>query len=901
MNTFFQSLLTASFHGSIVILAVILLRLVLKKTPKKYVCFLWTLAGIRLLMPIPVTSRFSLQPSKITIPVPIHPTVWLLLLWLSVALAIGMVSLISYVRLQRQVKDAVKVKGGWESDRIETAFVLGFVKPKIYIPSGMSGDIKKQILSHERTHLEKGDHWIKMIGFVALALHWFNPLVWIAYVLLCKDIEIACDQRVVQFMELDERKAYSSALLQCSTNRVHYAACPVAFGEVSVKYRIKSVLNYRKPGFWISLLGVAAVGFVTLCLLTSPADASQVVIDTQAELRKASHQDPADVVFEPIPEAGENPDWGVSAVMDALSPTGGKLVYIIEERFMAASESIEMTNGTLEKWNGTVWETVPSQSGNGTLFDKFGIGFATTRNEPALVHPEELDWSLSYGSLPAGDYRVVQTISSVSDTATFYSGFRIHRGELPTQEQAALERCTAALNAIVDQQYYNVLLSEESPAGNMQPVERVYKNGTAYTVSHYLGEYCTSTVTGENAVYDCQDWQKSYLLDQNRRFLFPEGTSAISQEEINFCSVWTDFHGNRCQGTDTFRFQENGNLQSIERLTETLDTDGSVLSKTRSRMEVESFADYSFSGSASYTPEDSFTAQNNSPWGIFFRVDDDLLKPSGGEVWLATNAIGVSNYTTDCSYWLEKRNGEHWERLGGENQAASWGADTISIRSKTQVFNVDWSAAYGNLDAGIYRMGKFFYSGSQSIIQYAEFEIAPTGGVFGAGGEEAISRVDAAIQKVLSGNYRVEEIADPQNPYYDVSYRSEVIWKYGDTEVHDIYRADGLSHSYSQKPDNDFFGDWTKRSWYNDEYDCYYFPADYSVISEEEITFALSGSQINHFVSLYTYRFDEAGNLREITQKYIDDLWNNYTIRYVITDTPESEIQAWVESVAAQS
>ena len=94
--------------------------------------------------------------------------------------------------------------------------------------------------------MEKGDHWIKMIGFVALALHWFNPLVWVAYVLLCKDIEIACDQRVVQFMELDERKAYSSALLLCSTNRVHYAACPVAFGEVSVKYRIQSVLNYRK-------------------------------------------------------------------------------------------------------------------------------------------------------------------------------------------------------------------------------------------------------------------------------------------------------------------------------------------------------------------------------------------------------------------------------------------------------------------------------------------------------------------------------------------------------------------------------------------------------------------------------------------------------------------------------
>ena len=305
------------------------------------------------------------------------------------------------------------------------------------------------------------------------------------------------------------------------------------------------------------------------------------------------------------------------------------------------------------------------------------------------------------------------------------------------------------------------------------------------------------------------------------------------------------------------------------------------------------------SGTDHYTPEDSFTAQNNSPWGIFFRVDDDLLQPGGGEIWLATNAVGVSNYTTDCSYWLEKRTGEHWERLGGENQTASWGADTIAIRSKTQVFNVDWSDVYGNLDAGVYRMGKYFYSGSQSIIQYAEFEIAPTGGVFGAGGEEALARVDAAIAKTLSGNYRVEEITDPRNAYYDLSYLNQVIWKYGDTEVHDVYKADGLSHSYTQKPNNDFFGDWLKRSWYNDTYDCYYFPADYSVISENEITFALSSSQNFHYVTLYTYRFDEQGNLTEILRRSSDAFSSGYTTRYVITDTPESEIQAWVEQVEA--
>lgn len=306
METLFQNILTAGFHGSIVIAAVILLRLVLKKTPRKYICMLWLLAGLRLLLPFPIQSELSLQPdvssvaevrqqiaaprqeilpapiqdaapeaqpeqaavftpapvqeTPVSIPQPeITPTAapeaatdyltmvpWL---WFGIACCFGIYSLCSYLSLRRKVRTAIKIPGGWESDRIETAFILGFIRPKIYIPMGMSPKTQRYILAHERTHLEKGDHWFKMIGFVALALHWFNPLVWVAYVLLCKDIEIACDERVVQFMELEERKEYSAALLNCSTNRAHFAACPVAFGEVSVKERIKSVLSYKKPGF----------------------------------------------------------------------------------------------------------------------------------------------------------------------------------------------------------------------------------------------------------------------------------------------------------------------------------------------------------------------------------------------------------------------------------------------------------------------------------------------------------------------------------------------------------------------------------------------------------------------------------------------------------------------------
>ena len=335
MAQFFSNLLNASFHGSIVIMAVIVLRFLLKKTPKKFFCMLWLLAGIRLLMPFEIQSTMSLQPNpepmmhqmsqyevldftpeapmvpsqqenrqeaETAAPVftvtPAEPTTvvqesvihqetapsinWMALIpwiWLTVASFFLVYTFYAYFKLRLQVREAVKIEGGWESDRIETAFILGFIRPQIYIPMGLSAMVRKYILAHERTHLEKGDHWFKMIGFIALALHWFNPLVWIAYILLCKDIEMACDERVVQFMELPERKAYSAALLNCSTNKAHFAACPVAFGEVSVKHRIKSVLKYKKPSFWISLAGVIAIIFVAVCLVTSPTEkASEAAI-----------------------------------------------------------------------------------------------------------------------------------------------------------------------------------------------------------------------------------------------------------------------------------------------------------------------------------------------------------------------------------------------------------------------------------------------------------------------------------------------------------------------------------------------------------------------------------------------------------------------------------------------
>ena len=908
MNTVLQTILTTSFHGSIVILAVLILRLVLRKAPKKFICMLWMLAGIRLLLPIPIESAYSLQPQGIQIVIPANVRAVLTIIWIALAIAISAYSIGAYIHLRRKVLDAVKIPGGWESDRIETAFVLGFIKPKIYIPTGMSPETRKQILAHEHTHLDKGDHWIKMIGFIALAVHWFNPLVWVSYILLCKDIEMACDERVVQFMELNERKAYSSALLRCSTTKAHYAACPVAFGEISVKYRIKSILNYRKPSFWISLLAVIAFGFVCVCLLTSPQTTVEVPVDADIPLREISQEDPAAFIPAAPPEMEENPDWGVDVIMDATSPTGGKLIYVVEERFAAASESIAMKNGILEKWNGTTWEAVPSKSGQTYVFEKFGIGFAVSRDSAVNYFEEELDWELNYGALSEGDYRICQTIESVSDSATFRTAFHIYREELPSDEKAALERCETALDTLVSSDCYSIILSETAPDGNVYPTKRITKSGGKARIDHYLGEYCVSSNNSENAVYYTEGWDTPFRVNQNRKFLFPEGKSVISQDEITFRSVWADYKGIAYLSTDEFKFYEDGSLKSVRRMIQTMDDSGNVVSESVQKLEIdklEGFGGYSdyISQIGTYEIQDSFDATNESPWNIFFRVDDDLLASGGGEVWLGTNAVGVSNYTTDGKYWLEKKVGKSWQRLGGEDKEAIWGDETIQIVSQTTMRQVDWTADYGNLDAGVYRMGKHFYNGSESIIQYAEFAIYQSGGIFGEGGEEALARVDAAIEKIQSGNYRVEKQESSYSTYGEGFRMTEVHWKYGDTMVVDFYnKAEDYSHSVVEKPGDIFYGLWLERSHFESEYDSIYFPAGYGLISEREITLAYSYSQdaADNPCRLYTYRFDEAGNLIEIEEQAMDSMWGGYVTKYVVTETPESEIQAWVEAKTAE-
>ena len=898
MRALFSNLLTASVSGSIVILAVLVLRLVLRKTPKKFICMLWMVAGLRLLLPVPLQSRFSLQPPTIRLPQSETLQTYLVPLWCIVAVSLLCASLISYAHLRRQVKNARKVRGGWECEGLETAFVLGFLKPKIYIPAGINDNTRQQILAHERTHLDKGDHWIKLIGFLALVLHWFNPLVWVSYILLCKDIEMACDQRVVQFMDLPERKAYSAALLDCSTHKVHYAACPVAFGEVSVKYRIKSVLSYKKPAFWISLLGVLAIAFVAVCLGTNPVEKQE---DPEAALVQSSRQNPETFAPATAPASLENPDWGVTSYVSECTPTGGTLTLEIEERFCQSSDSIAITDASLERWNGTDWEEVPGLSG-GKILTFGAMGFAQSRTYATDTWPIPMDWSLRYGSLSDGDYRVKAVMKSDTQSATFYAPFQIYREALPSAEESALARCTAALQSLYQRGCYSILISQKQAFGDgLSPVLRLTRMGNTERSDYYAGNFLASSKVENYSFTEGSptDWTGPFTLSQNRRFLFPEGQSTISDQLISFRSAWADPDGNTYYGTDSYSFDSSGNLISVDRVVENIEK---VL-VAHDRMEVitqdrEECTDYLYEASTQ-APENSFEASENSPWKIFFRVDDDYLTPTGGEVWVAWNGLGAGSYTIDSVFWLEKMGSRSWERLLGSDVTCPFDGSFSTLSSRTQMIQTDWSPVYGFLDAGLYRMGAKFFNGSQSLTQYAEFTIGAVGGIYGDGAEAAIARVDAAIAKLKSGPYHAKQFSRHGGD----DCLTEEYWSMGEDMAVCFYNdAGSYSHSIVDSGEDRLWANWCDYDTSRQPYYSIYFPEGESVISDREISFLYSFSSNAWCNPLYryTYRFDEQGNLTELEWYFVQD-GPEATIRYCLEPTTETEVQEKLQQLRTEN
>ncbi len=310
MAEFFLEVVNMSISASWIVLAVLLFRFLLKKAPKWINVLLWGIVAVRLICPFSFESALSLIPSSQTInpevalnqPVinsgmsvidnVINPIIsettlsfqpekdinffqfimpFLAELWFVGVAALLIYTLVSFLRLQSKIDTAVLLRDNiFQSENVVSPYVLGLVKPKIYLPFNINGQDMEHVIAHEQAHIQRKDYLWKPLGFMILTLHWFNPLVWLGYVMLCRDIELACDEKVVKEFNNEQRADYSQALLTCSVNRRMIAACPLAFGEIGVKNRVKTVLNYKKPAFWVAAIAFIAVIVVALCFLTNP-------------------------------------------------------------------------------------------------------------------------------------------------------------------------------------------------------------------------------------------------------------------------------------------------------------------------------------------------------------------------------------------------------------------------------------------------------------------------------------------------------------------------------------------------------------------------------------------------------------------------------------------------------
>ena len=440
MEALFLKLVNMSITASWLVLAIIAVRLIFKKAPKWILCLLWGLVAVRLICPFSIESSLSLIPdaeplsqqtsyssetvkqangdildSEGNIILEQHPAAngdildsegniivevrdgirtypeeeqthsrmyFLSRIWLAGFGLMLAYTVVSYYLLKRKVSTAIPLKRGIkQSEYVDSPFVLGIIRPVIYLPFSMEEGDMAYVIAHEKAHIRRRDHWWKPFGFLLLSVYWFNPVLWVAYILLCRDIEAACDEKVIKDMEKDERRAYSTALLNCSIHRRRIAACPLAFGETGVKARVKSVMNYKKPAFWVILIALVVSIIVAVCFLTNPVN----------ELPITMH-------------------------LDYVSRTRADLKFVYDDS-LAEGEFEVSENYELETWERDAWYSVGRPE--------------VQASEPIHeVQSEDADydsWSLlnfeeHYGRLGDGTYRIVKEVTIHNDS----NGSEIH-------------------------------------------------------------------------------------------------------------------------------------------------------------------------------------------------------------------------------------------------------------------------------------------------------------------------------------------------------------------------------------------------------------------------------------------------------------------------------------------
>ena len=400
MSSFFLEIVNMSISASWIVLAVLLLRLLLKKAPKWITVLLWSIVAVRLICPFSIESAMSLIPSSETINTDImvegdsmlendivvehkplidtgvsiindavNPIIEenfspepemepqgdismtpmqgiiSILSWAWVGGMVVMLAytVISYLRVKNKIGTAVLLRDNiYQSENVVSPFVLGVVKPRIYLPFNMDEQDMEHVIAHENAHIRRKDHLWKQFGFLLLTLHWFNPFIWLGYVLLCRDIELACDEKVVKEFDNQQKADYAQALLTCSMNRRMIAACPIAFGEVGVKDRVKSVLNYKKPAFWIIIVAIIASSIAAVCFLTDPVskeDASESEDVSESEVTSENKNTIETITFRVNDSL---PEYNATVTYNQENPRLADTLVISEKESRAQIQKIDL-------------------------------------------------------------------------------------------------------------------------------------------------------------------------------------------------------------------------------------------------------------------------------------------------------------------------------------------------------------------------------------------------------------------------------------------------------------------------------------------------------------------------------------------------------------------------------
>ena len=462
MQTVFLELVKLSLIGSLFAAAVMLVRLVFRKAPKWLFCVLWGVVALRLICPVSIESNVSLVPDRLAsgqiitnvgneyigdvdiiyennagysnaveagrqpiysgdgyyvvtekdsleAPKTVGETVYPILSWIWLAGVVLMFAYtaVSYFLLRKKMEEATQLRNNiWQCEQVDSPFVLGFIKPRIYLPYAITDSDMANVIAHEQAHIQRKDHWWKPIGFLLLSVHWFNPVLWLAYILLCRDIEAACDEKVIKHMEKDEMRAYSTALLNCSVRRRRIAACPLAFGETGVKERIKRVMNYKKPAFWIIIAAVVACSVAVICFVTNPKDGKLPNIHSHAYVVEEVTYESGTYSFSVV--AGENsPIYAITEDMTLVSQKEvseegiwaqlGKLEEIkltkdnFDELFFSKGLWAENANAkSIRKNTVNAWQLIYNQDvlyyvlqqKNGDLYLAYGYYDYSEKNDP---------------------------------------------------------------------------------------------------------------------------------------------------------------------------------------------------------------------------------------------------------------------------------------------------------------------------------------------------------------------------------------------------------------------------------------------------------------------------------------------------------------------------------------